>query len=99
MSDGAFLSMDFPTRECRRKDLLSVRVGYHSYLSTWNNVGVHKWWIPSIVCAHVKYLADGVAPAQVEGEGGPFCAEECTTEGGSCAYDCATQSVITCGGA
>ena len=55
----------------------------HSMLSMYDDVGQNKWWLPSVACAAVGFLADGsafpVAGGADDEEGGErFCDVGCT---------------------
>jgi hypothetical protein len=82
--------------------LLQNPAGYHSYISTWNNAGVDKWWISEEVCRVVGYLSGdsslGVTSELDAALGFHLCASACdgARQPPKCKYDCGTDTELVC---
>eukprot|EP00937_MAST-01D_sp_MAST-1D-sp2_P004393 g4393.t1 len=55
----------------------------HSFLSTYDDLGVNKWWLNEVSCRIADYLSDGkpfpLSPRADAGEGGErYCALQCS---------------------
>jgi len=79
-------------------DAVINETSYHSLISTWNNVGVDKYWIADSICKFVDFLAEGaMIPASTSDLGDlglPFCTPRCTPS--TCSFDCQYQSFMAC---